>query len=245
MLVCEMSVQVSIGVSIRLRQLRELVCEANLALGRTGLVIDTFGNASGILRAEGLVAIKPSGVPYDKLRQEDLVITHLDGTIVEGKRRPSSDLPTHLALYRAFPTIGGVAHTHSHYATVFAQAGLEIPCLGTTHADYFYGPVPVTEPLLAATILTDYELNTGREIARRFEVLNPQFMPAVLVHGHAPFCWGVSPADAAHNAWMLEEAARMAFHTLSLNPAARPISKELLNKHFLRKHGANRYYGQP
>jgi len=240
-----MNLQVSLSVTVRMRQLRELVCEANLALGRNGLVIDTFGNASGILRAEGLVAIKPSGVPYDKLRQEDLVITQLDGTIVEGKMRPSSDLPTHLALYRAFPTIAGVAHTHSHYATVFAQAGREIPCLGTTHADYFYGPVPVTEPLPAGAILTDYELNTGREIARRFEVLNPQFMPAVLVHGHAPFCWGASPAEAAHNAWMLEEAARMAFHTLALNPAVRPISKELLNKHFLRKHGANRYYGQP
>ena len=240
-----MSLNISIGVTQRLLQLREHVYEANMALGRAGLVIDTFGNASGILRAEGLVAIKPSGVPYDKLKPEHLVVAHLDGALLEGKLRPSSDLPTHLALYRAFPGIGGVAHTHSHYATVFAQAGREIPCLGTTHADYFYGPVPVTEPLLAGSILADYELNTGREIARRFEVLNPQYMPGVLVHGHAPFCWGPSPLEAAHNAWMLEEAARMAFHTLLLNPAARPISRELLDKHFLRKHGANRYYGQP
>jgi L-ribulose-5-phosphate 4-epimerase len=227
-----------------IRQLRELVCEANIALFRAGLAMDTFGNASGILRANGLVAIKPSGVSYDKLRPDNMVLTTLDGAIVEGKLRPSTDLPTHLALYRAFTTIGGVAHTHSHYATVFAQAGREIPCFGTTHADYFYGPVPVTEPLEASAILHDYELNTGREIIRRFEVLHPQAMPAVLVRSHAPFCWGASPAEAAHNAWMLEESARMAFHTQVLNPAARPIPKELLDKHFLRKHGAGRYYGQ-
>jgi L-ribulose-5-phosphate 4-epimerase len=232
------------GGSAATRQLCELVFEANIALVRAGLAMDTFGNASGILRASGLVAIKPSGVPYDKLRPEHMVLVTLDGALEEGKLRPSTDLPTHLALYRAFPTIGGVAHTHSHYATVFAQAGREIPCFGTTHADYFYGAVPVTEPMEAGTILHDYELNTGREIIRRFEVLNPQAMPAVLVRSHAPFCWGPSPAEAAHNAWMLEEAARMAFHTMALNPAARPIAKELLDKHFLRKHGAGRYYGQ-
>jgi L-ribulose-5-phosphate 4-epimerase len=226
------------------RQLREAVYEANIALARAGLAMDTFGNASGILRASNLVAIKPSGVPYDKLRPEHMVLVTLEGKVVEGKLRPSTDLPTHLALYRAFPTIGGVAHTHSHYATVFAQAGREIPCFGTTHADYFYGPVPVTDPLVASTIQNEYELNTGREIIRRFEVLNPQAMPAVLVQGHAPFCWGPSPGEAAHNAWMLEESARMAFHTLQLNPAVRPIRKELLDKHFLRKHGAGRYYGQ-
>jgi len=232
------------GAHTATQQLCELVHEANIALVRAGLAMDTFGNASGILRASGLVAIKPSGVPYDKLRPEHMVLVTLDGKVAEGKLRPSTDLPTHLALYRAFPTIGGVAHTHSHYATVFAQAGREIPCFGTTHADYFYGAVPVTEPMEASAILNDYELNTGREIIRRFEVLNPQAMPAVLVQGHAPFCWGPSPAEAAHNAWMLEEAARMAFHTLELNPAARPIAKELLDKHFLRKHGASRYYGQ-
>ncbi len=226
------------------RQLREAVYEANMALVRTGLVIDTFGNASGLLRSAGLVAIKPSGVPYDQLRPEHMVLVKLDGTIVDGKLRPSTDLATHLILYRSFPGIAGVAHTHSHYATVFAQANREIPCFGTTHADYFYGPVPVTEPMAASTIQTDYELNTGREIVRRFEVMNPMAMPAVLVQGHAPFCWGSTPAEAAHNAWMLEEAARMAFHTLTLNPAARPISKELLDKHFLRKHGAAKYYGQ-
>jgi L-ribulose-5-phosphate 4-epimerase len=226
------------------RQLCEAVFEANIALVRAGLAMDTFGNASGILRASSLVAIKPSGMPYDKLRPESMVLVTLDGKVVEGSLRPSTDLPTHLALYRAFPAIGGVAHTHSHYATVFAQAGREIPCFGTTHADYFYGPVPVTEPLIAGTIQDDYELNTGREIVRRFEVLNPQAMPAVLVQGHAPFCWGASPAEAAHNAWMLEEAARLAFHTLQVNPEAPPIAKELLDKHFLRKHGAGRYYGQ-
>jgi L-ribulose-5-phosphate 4-epimerase len=232
------------GAHAATRQLCELVYEANIALVRAGLAMDTFGNASGILRASGLVAIKPSGVPYDKLRPEHMVLVTIDGKVADGKLRPSTDLPTHLALYRAFPTIGGVAHTHSHYATVFAQAGREIPCFGTTHADYFYGAVPVTEPMEASAILNDYELNTGREIIRRFEVLNPLAMPAVLVQGHAPFCWGPSPAEAAHNAWMLEEAARMAFHTLELNPAARPIAKELLDKHFLRKHGASRYYGQ-
>ncbi len=233
------------GHSQRLKQLREHVYEANMALVRTGLIVDTFGNASGILRAEGLVAIKPSGVDYAKLHPEDLVVTTLDGKTVEGKLRPSSDLPTHLALYRAFPTIGGVSHTHSQYATIWAQAGREIPCLGTTHADYFYGPVPVTEQMSAAAIFADYELNTGREIVHRFEVLNPQTMPAVLVRNHAPFCWGASPAEASHNAWMLEVVARKAYFTLTLNPATRAISKELLDKHFLRKHGANRYYGQP
>lgn len=227
------------------RQLREAVYEANMALVRTGLVIDTFGNASGLLRNAGLVAIKPSGVPYDQMRPEHMVLVKLDGTLVDGKMRPSTDLATHLVLYRTFPTIAGVAHTHSHYATVFAQAGREIPCFGTTHADYFYGSVPVTEPMPAATIQTDYELNTGRAIVHRFEVLNPQAMPAVLVQGHAPFCWGATPSEASHNAWMLEEAARMAYHTLTLNPAARPISRELLDKHFLRKHGAAKYYGQP
>ena len=234
----------SASLAALLKQLRDLVYEANVALVRYGLVMDTFGNASGILRAHGLVAIKPSGVPYDRLRPEHLVVARLDGTIVEGTLRPSSDLPTHLALYRGFPTIGGIAHTHSHYATVWAQAGRELPCFGTTHADYFYGSVPVTEPMPAAIVQNEYELNTGREIVRRFEVLNPQAMPAVLVHGHAPFCWGATPAEAAHNAWMLEESARMAFNTLALNPGARPISRELLDKHFLRKHGANRYYGQ-
>ncbi len=230
------------------RQLCEAVYEANLALVRAGLAMDTFGNASGILRptggSAGLVAIKPSGVAYDKLRPESMVLVTLDGKVLDGKLRPSTDLPTHLALYHAFPAIGGVAHTHSHYATVFAQAGREIPCFGTTHADYFYGSVPVTDPMSASIIQHDYELNTGREIARRFTVLNPAAMPAVLVHGHAPFCWGASPAEAAHNAWMLEEAARLAFHTMQLSPGVRPISKELLDKHFLRKHGAGRYYGQ-
>ena len=226
------------------RQLCELVFEANIALVRAGLAMDTFGNASGILRASGLVAIKPSGVPYDKLRPEHMVLVTLEGTVVESKLRPSTDLATHLVLYRAFPVIGGVAHTHSHYATVFAQAGREIPCFGTTHADYFHGPVPVTTPLEPADIAGDYERNTGDAIVRRFASLDADRFPAALVHGHAPFCWGPSPAGAAHTAAILEEIARMAYYTVTLNAAAGPISAALHDRHFLRKHGVGSYYGQ-
>lgn len=228
-----------------LKALREEVFEANLELVRRGLVIYTFGNASGILREEGLVAIKPSGVPYQELRPENLVVTDLDGNIQEGTLRPSSDLATHLVLYRAFAEIGGVAHTHSMYATSWAQAGREIPCLGTTHADYFHGPVPVTENMQACDIESAYEHNTGLVIARRFERLNPLAVPAVLVAGHAPFAWGKSAAAAAYNAVILEEVARMAYHTVTLNAAAGPLSSALHDKHFLRKHGAGAYYGQP
>ena len=224
--------------------LREEVLEANLELVRRGLVLYTFGNASGIDRTKGLVAIKPSGVPYEKMQSSDIVLVDMDGKIVEGKLRPSSDLATHLILYRAFPAIGGVAHTHSRNATVWAQAARPIPCFGTTHADYFYGPIPVTEHLRGSEIEEAYEANTGHAIIKRFQGMDPLEMPAVLVAGHAPFTWGASAAEAAHNAVVLEEIAQTARHTLAVNPGAAPISQALLDKHFFRKHGAKAYYGQ-
>jgi len=223
-----------------LESLRAEVCEANLEVVRRGLVLYTFGNASGISREQGLVAIKPSGVPYETLRPEHLVITDLDGHIVEGDLKPSSDLPTHLALYRAFPAIGGVVHTHSRYATAWAQARREIPCLGTTHADYFHGPVPVTEAMQPEEIESDYEWNTGQVILRRFAGIDPMVKPGVLVAGHAPFCWGRTPAEAV----VLEEIASLAYHALTINPEASAISDALRDKHFLRKHGPKAYYGQ-
>ena len=227
-----------------LKGLREEVLEANLELVRRGLVLYTFGNASGISRSQGLVVIKPSGVPYETLKPEDLVVVDLQGKMIEGSLRPSSDLPTHLILYRAFARIGGIAHTHSAAATAWSQAQKEIPCFGTTHADYFRGPVPVTKPLTSAQIRSDYEANTGHAIVRRFKNLDPLHFPAVLVAGHAPFCWGKSASEAAHIAVVLEEIARMAFQTIAANAKARPISKHLHEKHFLRKHGGKAYYGQ-
>ena len=227
-----------------LKTLREEVLEANLDLVRHGLVVDTFGNASGILRSKGLVVIKPSGVPYEKLKQSDMVITDLHGKVIEGKLRPSSDLATHLVLYKNFPAIGGIAHTHSRSATIWAQAKRAIPCLGTTHADYFRGSIPVTADLTDEEINKDYELQTGLAIVRCMKGTDPAMMPAVLVAGHAPFCWGATPTDASHNAWMLEEVAHMAITTVSLNPSAKPLSDALLNKHFLRKHGTGACYGQ-
>jgi len=226
-----------------LEELRTQVLEANLELVRAGLVIYTFGNASGISRDDGLVAIKPSGVPYDGMRPEHMVITDLNGRIVEGKLRPSSDLDTHLALYRAFPGIGGVVHTHSRFATAWAQARRPIPCLGTTHADYFRGPVPVTEAMDPAEIESAYEANTGAVIVRRFADADPMQMPAVLVAGHGPFCWGTTPADAAHNAVILEYVAEMSYYstTLADSQELHPAHRD---KHFLRKHGKNAYYGQ-
>jgi len=232
------------GSSMLLKPLREEVLDANLDLVRRGLVMYTFGNVSGIARAEGLVAIKPSGVPYEKMAVADIVITDLDGRVVEGTLRPSVDLATHLVLYRAFPAIGGVVHTHSRHATVWAQAGREIPCFGTTHADYFRGAVPVTAPLAAADIEGDYERNTGEAILRRFAGLDPAEFSAVLVHGHGPFVWGRSASAAAHTAVILEELARMAAETLAINPAATPISEAQRDLHFLRKHGPNARYGQ-
>jgi L-ribulose-5-phosphate 4-epimerase len=227
-----------------LKTLREEVLEANLELVRRGLVLYTFGNVSGIDRSEGLVAIKPSGVPYEELKPEHIVISDLTGKIVDGTLRPSSDLPTHLELYRNFPTIGGVAHTHSEFATAWAQAETPIPCYGTTHADSFHGPIPVTDRLTSVEIEGDYELETGTAICRTFAKLDPTAIPAVLVAGHAPFCWGPTAAQAAHNAVILEYVARMALHTLSINAESRPLARELHDKHFLRKHGRNAYYGQ-
>ena len=224
--------------------LRREVLEANLELVRRGLVLYTFGNASGISRRDGLVVIKPSGVDYAALTAADLVVVDLEGRLVEGVLRPSSDLPSHLALYRAFPSIGGVVHTHSTYATAWAQAGREIPCVGTTHADYFHGAVPVTAAMAPEEIVENYEWNTGQAIVRRFADLDPQALPGVLVAGHGPFAWGASSAAAAHHEVILEELARIAFLTSGLNQAAAPISQALLDKHFLRKHGPGAYYGQ-
>ena len=227
-----------------LAALREEVLEANLELVRKGLVLYTFGNASGIDREEGLVAIKPSGVPYEKLKPADLVITDLDGSIVDGALRPSSDLPTHVLLYKKFPSIGGVAHTHSEFATSWAQAGRPIPCLGTTHADSFHGPVPVTEHLSDEEVDGDYERNTGAAICRAFQNIDPESVPAVLARGHGPFCWGPDATTAAHNAVILEAVARMAFYTVALAEECRLLPHALQDKHFLRKHGSKAYYGQ-
>jgi L-ribulose-5-phosphate 4-epimerase len=228
-----------------LDELREEVFTANQELVRSGLVVFTFGNASGFDRSSGKVVIKPSGVPYDTMRPDDLVITDLDGKICEGNLRPSSDLPTHLALYRAFEGVNGVVHTHSRYATAWAQAGKEIPCLGTTHADYFQGPIPVTDEMQPCDIESEYEWNTGQVIVKRFEKLDPLATPAVLVAGHAPFCWGLSPAAAAHTAVVIEELAHLAFLTVTIHADVSGISATLRDKHFLRKHGPEAYYGQP
>lgn len=227
-----------------LRELRADVLEANLELVRRGLVLYTFGNASGISRKDGLIAIKPSGVPYENLAPEHMVITKLDGEIVEGDLRPSSDLATHVEIYKHFPSVGGVAHTHSEFATAWAQARKPIPCFGTTHADYFHGEVPVTPALTPDEIAGDYEKNTGLVICRLFQQLDPDAVPAVLVASHGPFCWGPTPAAAAHNAVILESLARTAYYTTMLAEDRRPIPRELHDKHFLRKHGQNAYYGQ-
>lgn len=227
-----------------LQRLREQVLEANLELARRGLALYTFGNASGVSREEGLVVIKPSGVPYEQMKPEHLVVTDLTGNIMEGKLRPSSDLPTHLVLYNQFPEIGGVAHTHSEYATAWAQARKSIPCFGTTHADYFHGPVPVTSELTNQEIAEEYEKNTGYAIVRSLKQTNPSATPGVLVANHGPFAWGEDAGTAAHNAVILEAIARMAFFTLAIHPAAQPVGSGLHDKHYLRKHGKNAYYGQ-
>jgi len=227
-----------------LESLRAHVLEANLELVRAGLILDTFGNASGIDRQQGLVAIKPSGVPYSTMKPEDIVITDMDGKVVDGKLKPSSDLITHLVLYKNFEKVGGVVHTHSAHATAWAQAGRDIPALGTTHADYFHGPVPCTPELTDEEIAGAYTLNTGLAIIRRFEGLDPLALPGVVVAGHAPFAWGTDAAGAAHSAIILEYIARMAFYTLQINPACAGVSQALLDQHYYRKHGANATYGQ-
>jgi L-ribulose-5-phosphate 4-epimerase len=228
-----------------LKELREEVLEANLELVKRGLVLYTFGNASGVDREQGLVVIKPSGVDYDELKPEHMVVTDLDGKIVEGTLRPSSDLDTHTLLYREFAEIGAVVHTHSEYATSFAQAGMAIPAFGTTHADYFYGPVPVTEPLTDEAIGGRYVHETGVAIVERFRgKIDPLAVPACLVNGHAPFAWGRTPHDAAHNAVVLEAVARMAYRTLTLEASATQVSQALLDRHYFRKHGKDATYGQ-
>jgi L-ribulose-5-phosphate 4-epimerase len=228
-----------------LATLREEVVQANLDLMRRGLVISTFGNASGIDRRRELIVIKPSGVPYEDLKADHMVVTDLQGTVVEGSLRPSSDLATHAALYRAFPMIGGIAHTHSEYATSWAQARKPIPCLGTTHADHFHGPIPVTDEMSEVEIAGEYELNTGMAIARTFANIDPLKVPAVLVANHGPFAWGPDPRTASETAWMLETVARMAYFTLQINSSADCVSTTLHDRHFLRKHGKDAYYGQP
>ena len=224
--------------------LRTEVLKANVEISRRGLAKHTFGNASAIDRRSGQVVIKPSGMPYDRMVAADMVITDLDGKVVEGALRPSSDLATHIELYQAFKEIGGIVHTHSHYATSWAQSLHEIPCLGTTHADHFRGPVPLTDPLTDEEIESGYEKNTGLAIVRCFEQLDPMEVPAVLVASHASFVWGPTVSAAVETADILEEVARMAYHALTLDPGAEPIGDTLLDKHFLRKHGARATYGQ-
>jgi len=224
--------------------LRTEVLEANLELQRRGLVLFTFGNASGIDRERGLVVVKPSGVPYEKLKAEDLVIVGLDGTRVEGDLNPSSDLPTHILLYQAFTSIGGVVHTHSEFATSWAQSGQSIPCYGTTQADYFRGEVPVTDPLTDKEIDSAYERNTGEVILRRFQDLDPMAQPGVLVANHGPFVWGKTATEAAFNATIVEYIARLAYRTELINPKSHQVSAALLRKHYERKHGPKAYYGQ-
>jgi L-ribulose-5-phosphate 4-epimerase len=227
-----------------LEALKKEVCEANLELVRRGLVFGTWGNASGFERADGLVVIKPSGVPYDEMQPEHMVVVDLEGNIEEGDLRPSSDTRTHIEIYKAFDQVHGVVHTHSHFATCWAQACRPIPCFGTTHADYFYGDVPLTDRMTEEEIRSDYERNTGRVIVRRFDDLDPMQYPGVLVANHGPFAWGGSPLKAVENAAVLEEIAHMAYDTVALASACPPIDRCLLDKHFLRKHGANAYYGQ-
>lgn len=227
-----------------LEELKRQVLEANLALPRYKMVTFTWGNVSGIDREKGLVVIKPSGVPYETMGLDDLVVVDLDGNVREGRLRPSSDTPTHLVLYKAFPGIGGIVHTHSPWATSWAQAGRAIPPFGTTHADYFYGEIPCTRPMTREEVEGHYELETGNVIAETFRDKDPLAVPGVLVHGHAPFAWGRDAEEAVHNAVVLEEVAKLALNTLLLNPEASPISQALLDKHYLRKHGKNAYYGQ-
>ena len=226
-----------------LKELKEQVLEANLLLPKYNLITFTWGNVSGIDRDKGLIVIKPSGIEYDGMTVDDMVVLDIHGNVVEGKWKPSSDTPTHLALYQAFESIGAVVHTHSRWATIFAQAKQGITPLGTTHADYFYGEIPCTRLMTDAEIGGQYELNTGEVIIETFKGLNPAHIPAVLVASHGPFTWGTNPNEAVHNAVVLEELAFMAWHNLSMNPKLETMQETLLNKHFLRKHGETAYYG--
>lgn len=229
-----------------LEELRKQVYEANMELPRRNLVTYTWGNVSGIDRENGLVVIKPSGVEYDELTPENLVVLDLDGNRVEGELNPSSDTKTHLELYKAFPTLGGIVHTHSPYAVAWAQAGRDIPCYGTTHADYFYGAVPCARHLTKEELDEDYEKNTGKVIIETFtnRGIDPVAVPGVICHSHGPFTWGKDAAQAVYHAVVLEEVARMAILTLTIDPGALPAPQHVLDKHFMRKHGPNAYYGQ-
>lgn len=228
-----------------LEQLKQEVFKANLLLPKHNLVTFTWGNVSGIDREKGLVVIKPSGVEYDTMTAEDMVVVDLKtGEVVEGKWKPSSDTPTHLALYNAFEGLGGIVHTHSRWATSFAQAGVGVMPLGTTQGDYFYGEIPCTRPMTAEEIAGEYEKETGNVIIETFEGKNPDEIPAVLVFSHGPFAWGKNPMEAVHNAVVLEEISFMNFHAMALNPNVKHMQQELLDKHYLRKHGKNAYYGQ-
>ena len=227
-----------------LEQLKRTVCEANLLLPKYDLVTFTWGNVSGIDRELGLIAIKPSGVPYDGMAPEDMVIVDLSGNVIEGKWKPSSDTATHIELYKAFPNIGGVVHTHSRWATTFAEAGQPIPAMGTTQADYFYGDIPCTRPMTEEEINGDYEKETGKVIVETFKNIQADDVPGVLVYSHGPFSWGTDPKNAVHNAVVMEEVAFMDWHALMINPEHRDMQKALLDRHYLRKHGVNAYYGQ-
>jgi len=227
-----------------LEKLRQKVYEANMELPKRGLITYTWGNVSGIDRETGLFVIKPSGVDYDVLKPEDMVVMNLDGEKVEGNYKPSSDTATHLELYKAFPEVGGIVHTHSPWATSWAQAGRSIPCYGTTHADYFYGEIPCSRGLTVAEIAREYEKNTGLVVIETFKDKNPMHVPGVILENHGPFTWGKDADEAVHNAVVLEEVAKMAYRTEQLNHEVRPAPQELQDKHFLRKHGENAYYGQ-
>lgn len=227
-----------------LEELKKTVCDANLLLPKYGLITFTWGNVSGIDREKGLVVIKPSGVEYDNMTPDDMVVVDLDGNRVEGKWKPSSDTATHVVLYKEFPNIGGVVHTHSRWATSFAQAGQPIPAMGTTQGDYFYGDIPCTRPMTDEEINGEYEKETGNVIVETFKGIDPDSVPGVLVYSHGPFVWGTDPMNAVHNAVVMEEVAFMDYHALMLDPSHRSMQKTLLDKHYLRKHGANAYYGQ-
>lgn len=227
-----------------MQQLKQQVFDANMALPHYGLVTFTWGNVSAIDRERGLVVIKPSGIPYETMQAEDMVVVDLQGNIVEGRYRPSSDTPTHLELYRRYPHLGGIVHTHSTHATAWAQAGLSIPALGTTHADYFFGDIPCTRALTAAEVVGEYELNTGKVIVETLGDTNPLHTPGIVVYQHGPFSWGKDAVDAVHNAVVMEEVAKMAWIACGINPRLRHIDGYLMDKHFSRKHGPNAYYGQ-
>ena len=227
-----------------LEELKAKVLQANLALVKHNLITFTWGNVSGIDREKGLVVIKPSGVEYDTMKVADMVVVDLEGNVIEGKWKPSSDTPTHLVLYKAFENVGGIVHTHSRWATSWAQAGRGIPAYGTTHGDYFYGAIPCTRKMTQQEIAGEYEKETGKVIVETFKNKSADDIPAVLVHSHGPFAWGTDPNNAVHNAVVLEELAFMAYHTEAINPQAETMQQELLDKHYLRKHGKNAYYGQ-